>query len=559
MLNRRIRLIFLAVLVCALSIGFAYMSGAILRLSAKAPRASNGNFAQTAPANNALANSVVNVVATAQGVRRSLPTDLMCFNVNSVQIPSWQDPQFISATNRLSPKILRIPGGEVANYWDWQRGGIVEDGEPLLKALPDGLPEYMRYEARSHTASTIENYAAGLAATNTQALFVLNMLTSDLGEQIDMLSAAARAGIEIKYLELGNEYYFGIPNYAHKFPTPEAYGEEAKVWISYLRDIFPDIEIAVFGVAPKAQSSPRELRWNQALLETALPEADAIALHLYPGHGLDPNGFSDSGYPAFDENDFSTIFGEPFRSWQALRDRHTYDLIPADKEIWITEFNLMEDIFGDNANRYPRVMGTWGHGLYAIAMNLTFLEEPRITMACNHDLVENFKFGAILPHNNSFEISAQQSYPVEPMSLSATGQALGMLAKSMNQMETTQSITFSSSSSSELPIMANKDGDSYLALQGWAFSQQDSTHPSAAIILNLSDKIIQLSLSDIAEPNQKGRYQQLSSDPRTLVTNNAALNVRSGTLQESASQTGKQTGGAAITLAPHSVTQLELE
>ena len=66
-------------------------------------------------------------------------------------------------------------------------------------------------------------------------------------------------------------------------------------------------------------------------------------------------------------------------------------------------------------------MGTWSHGLYALAMNLMFLEEDRVTMTCNHDLVEDFKFGAILPYANSFYISDEQTFPVTPMTLSATG------------------------------------------------------------------------------------------------------------------------------------------
>ena len=557
---RRTRLIVLASLVCLLSIGFAYARGDLPKIRAlvsskvslnASPDISTQDSSaadvptkgqRSADAQSALASEIINVAASPQGSVHSLPADLMCFNVNSVQIPSWHASELIGATKKLSPKILRIPGGEVANYWDWQRGGIAEDGKPMLEDLPDGLPEYMRYDARSHTGSKLEDYAAGLAATQTQALFVLNMLTSDLAEQIDMLSAAARAGIEIKYLELGNEYYFGIPNYAHRFPTPESYGEEAKVWIQYLRDIFPDIEIAVFGVVPGANSSVRESRWNEALVKSALPVADAISLHLYPGHGLDPNGFSDQGYPAFDEGDFSTIFGEPFQYWQALRDRPAYRLIPKDKEIWITEFNLIEEVFGDHASRLPRVMGTWGHGLYALTMNMMFLEEPRITMTCNHDLVENYRFGAILPHESSFEVSAEQAYPVEPMSLSATGQSLRMLAASVSSMGDRQAISFS-----QQPSMTDKSGATYPALYGWRFSESDSTSKQAsAVVINLSEHIVQLNVESLIDSGQEIRYEQLSADPRTLVTSEHALTFREGRTTE------------AVTLSPHAVVQLSL-
>ena len=550
MFPRRIRFVVLAALVCFISVGSACSQSGLFRQTAGFSKEEIA--AQTKQ--QALAQDIVQSTATLQASDIALPEELMCFNVNSVQVPSWQSAQLMTATKKLNPRVLRIPGGEVANYWSWQRGGIVEDGTPSLEALPDGLPEYMRYDARLHTGSKLEDYANALTETNTQALFVLNMLTSDLAEQIDMLSAAARTGIEIKYLELGNEYYFGIPNYAHKFPTPEAYGEEAKVWISYLKDIFPDIKVAVFGVVPKEDSSQRENRWNQALMNTVLPSADAVSLHIYPGHGLDPNGFSDQGYPAFDEGDFATIFGEPFRHWQALQRHAAYGLIPADKEVWITEFNLIEDIFGDNSSRRPRVMGTWGHGLYALAMNMMFLEEPRVKMTCNHDLVENFKFGAILPHEDSFEVSDQQAYPVEPMSLSATGQALKMLADGLAGKRDRQLLSFS-----EQPQMRNREGQPYPALYGWRFSDEiesaaTSSHLEAndktsskgsLVILNLSERIVQLDISEIVSSSQIA-YKQLSADPRTLVTNEAALTEREETSSSS----------ELVTLSPHSVTQI---
>jgi hypothetical protein len=528
-------------MVFLLAIGFAEFRSA--RLGSQEARLATNEDA----ASLAVVEAKVSVGASAQAMSPSF----MCFDVNAVQIPSWQSVDFLAATKQLKAKVLRIPGGELANYWDWQRGGIIEND----RSLPDGLPEYMRYDARSHTSSKVADYSKSFQATNTQALFVLNMLTSDLAEQIDMLSAAASSGMEIKYLELGNEYYFGIPNYVDKFPTPESYGETAKVWIGYLRDIFPDIKISVFGVAAGPDSSAREAQWNQALLSTALPVADAIALHIYAEPGLDPNGFSDQGYPAFDERDFSTIFGEPFKHWSAMRQLASFDIIPADKEIWITEFNLIEDIFGSNYNsgRRPRVMGTWGHGLYALSMNLMFLEEPRVKIACNHDLVEDFKFGAILPHGNSFYLSEKQAYPVTPMTLSATGQSLQLLGETAEDMTQALPLEFANA-----PQLTGKGGYTYSALYGWQFESSgsrakatDATSDIASdvasdevrsVVLNLANRIIQLDLADFSFKNAD--YRQLSADPRTLVTNASSLKIQQGV------------AGNVITLPPHSVTQL---
>jgi hypothetical protein len=521
------RLIFLGLMVCLLLVGLAGLR------NGRSP-------SKKSPA------TVVEAKVWTSTAAQPISAELMCFAVNSIETPSWHSTRFIEATKQLKAKVLRIPGGEVANYWDWERGGIIEDGSPSIDGLPDGLPEYMRYDARAYTGSKIADYSAGLKATNTRALFVLNMLTSDLGAQIDMLSAAARSGIEIKYIELGNEYYFGIPNYTDKFPTPESYGETAKVWIGYLRDIFPDIKISVFGVAASSHSSPREVQWNQALLNTALPVADAIALHIYAEPGLDPNGFSTQGYPAFDEHDFSTILGEPFRHWSEMRKFASFEVIPADKEIWITEYNLIEDIFGNNYNsgRRPRVMGSWGHGLYALSMNLMFLEEPRVTMTCNHDLAEDFKFGAILPHENSFHVSDAQTFPVAPMTLSATGQALQLLGEVAEGMTQILALNFANA-----PQMTGKEGYTYPALYGWQFESspknakaQEGPSAVGAIVINLSSHIVQLDLADVAFKGAD--YRQISADPRTLVTHASSLKLQQGV------------AARAVTLPPHSVTKL---
>ena len=515
------------------------LSAAAVSVAAGAVLLSNGVFRSFSSFSKAPASAnsdIVTAKVSTQGEPQPLSPDLMCFNVNSVQIASWHAPEFLAAANQLNPKVLRIPGGEVANYWDWQRGGIYSDESGKLQPLPDGLPEYMRYDARDYTGSKLADYQAGLYATESKALFVLNMLTSDLGEQIEALSDAAKAGIEIKYIELGNEYFFGIPNYADKFPTPESYGEEAKVWIQYLRDIFPGVEIAVFGVVPSAESSQRESRWNQALLETALPEADAITLHIYSRPGLDPNGFSTQGYPAFDEHDFSTVLSQPFEHWQKLRDRPAFKLIPADKEIWITEFNLIEDIFGDNANRLPRVMGSWGHGLYALSMNLMFLEDQRVTLTCNHDLVENYRFGAILPHEDSFQVTSERAFPVVPMALSASGRALQTVADATEGMTSAQRLHFS-----DQPAGVQSDSGDAPTLYGWQFASS-STDDSRAVVLNLSAQIVELDVGEMM--NQGDRYQQISADPRTLVTGHNELQEATGTIQ------------GAIALPPHSVTQI---
>jgi len=458
--------------------------------------------------------SALELIKTELGEPRNLLPDFMCYNANSVQVADWQNRDFIAAVNNLSPSRLRIPGGDVGNYWDWKRGGLIKN----ISSLPAGLPFFLRFKARQHTASKLPNFQAGLAATNTEPIFVLNMLTSDLQSQLEMLAKAEDLGMEIKYVELGNELYFNIPNYKKVFPNPRAYGLAAKKWTAAVKQKFPDAQIAVIGVVPPPNKPPRLQNWNKVMRGTVLPTADAIALHTYYNHGLDSRSGKSSDYPYFELEEVSQILGEPFRNWQELKEDRNYQAIPKDKKIWITEYNLFEDIFRDgNDKPIPRVAGSWTHGLYNLATSLLFLEESRIESICNHSLVEGSIFGAILNTRDSFVNPGDESMIATPMSLSATGSALSLLGEAMQNMTSARPIEFKNA-----PQLMGKDNLKYPAVYGWQFS---SNRDKRAIVVNLSSQKLEIDAANLADTFN---YQQLFANPRALVNDPKAININKG-------------------------------
>ena len=443
------------------------------------------------------------------GATRALSPDFMCYNVNSTQVADWQDESFLAAVDDLSPSTLRIPGGDVGNYWDWQRGGLIEN----IASLPDGLPFFLRFKARQYTASKLGDFKTGLDATNTEAIFVLNMLTSDLASQLEMLRQAENLGIKIKHVELGNEFYFNIPNYKKTFPNPRAYGLEAKKWTEAVKQEFPEAKIAVVGVVPPPEKPARLQNWNKVMRGTVLPAADGITLHIYHGHGLNTQGSQADSYPYFQDEDVATILGEPFRNWQQLLDDANYQAIPEDKQIWITEYNLFEDIFQDGSDKpIPRVAGSWTHGLYNLATSLLFLEEHRIESICNHSLSEGSIFGAILNTSDSFVNPADSTMTAIPMSLSATGSALSLLGKATKGMNAATPIKFN-----HAVQLKGKNNFEYPAIYGWQFSNNTDKQ---AVIVNLSSQTQEIDLSNIFDAVN---YQQLSGSPQDLVNDSSVL------------------------------------
>ena len=464
------------------------------------------------------------------GKSRSLEPDFICYNVNSVRVDDWQNRDFITAVSNLSPSRLRIPGGDVGNYWDWQRGGLIED----ITSLPTGLPFFLKFKARQYTASQLDDFQAGLTATNTQPIFVLNMLTSDLESQLKMLRQARNIGMEVKYIELGNELYFNIPNYKKIFPNPRAYGLIAQDWTNAIKQEFPNAKVAVVGVVPDPDKPPRLQNWNKVMRGTVLL-ADALTLHTYYNHGLTSQIDKSSSYPYFKSAEISTILGEPFRNWQKLQRDRNYQAIPENKKIWITEYNLFEDIFQENkAKPIPRVAGSWTHGLYNLATSLLFLEESRIESICNHSLIESSIFGAILPTTNSFINPTNAKLKTTPMSLSATGSALSLLGKAMQGMTSATKIEFK-----DVPKLIGTDNFEYPAIYGWQFNNDSNKQ---ALVVNLSSRSIKIDISNLAENYS---YEQLFANPRTLVNNPQALNKLN------------QEGNNKIELFPYSVTRID--
>lgn len=474
-----------------------------------------------------------NVIQAKLGESRNLSPNFMCHNVNSTQVADWSDPSFTSAVNDLHPGILRIPGGDVGNYWNWQRGGLIENTD----SLSTGLPFFLRFKARQYTAGKLTDFKAGLDSTNTEAIFVLNMLTSNLESQLQMLEAAEDLGIEIKYVELGNEFYFNIPNYKTKFPNPRTYGLMAQTWTEEIKRKFPNVQISIVGVVPTPNKPARLQNWNKVMRGTGLKTADAITLHIYNDHGLDSKPDQTNRYPDFDDDEVSIILGEPFRNWQQLLSDRNYQAIPNNKQIWITEYNLFEDIFQNgNEQPMPRVAGSWTHGLSNLATSLLFLEESRIESICNHSLTEGSIFGAILNTSDSFVNPADENMQAIPMSLSATGAALSLLGQATAGMTAAAPIELTS-----VAQLQGKDNFNYPAIYGWQFSNNVE---KKAIAVNLSDQERTVDFSTLF---YSPRYQQLSGLPRDLVNSPEVLTKTNG-------QATNETN--LIILPAYSVTQI---
>ncbi|MFK8183871.1 MAG: PEP-CTERM sorting domain-containing protein [Phormidesmis sp.] len=398
-------------------------------------------------------------VAIAQ-TTRTVPTNYSCYNVNAVAIDNWNTVDlaaFSQATQNVGGQTLRVPGGDTANYWNWesnyvdstgsnfnagygQDGGIVnwydyiDNGAVVRRPgifpffLPQNLPDSLRYQ--DNTNATIENVESFVSGANADALWVLNMNTSYLEKELAHLERATTVGLTPTKIELGNELYFrgtfgsleepglGSGDYARRslgdgseprnqvagFPngediggtiygTPTDYAEAAKAWADAARAITPNAEISVTGVIPGSSTDPRITGWMDALA-VPLGADGRSALDAVDAITIHPY------YSSADIGITSSDIGNNARAGQIARDGiATFRNLMSDPAINTPQLAnkkiwiTEQNIIEPNNNVV--VGNTWLGALMVDMHNHEALKDTRVDLSCTHVLTGNAQWQAI--------------------------------------------------------------------------------------------------------------------------------------------------------------------
>ncbi|BAC89725.1 gll1784 [Gloeobacter violaceus PCC 7421] len=462
----------------------------------------------------------------AVGRPRALAADYFGYNgANLLYRVDWTTPQFLQTLALLRPSTLRYPAGTEANYWDWRKGWFAAGAD-----LP---PSYRGIRPKVDT-NRLEDIRPALKAAGAKPLFVVNMLTSTLEEQLAMLRRAEGLGMPVTHVELGNEYYIGQRDHKAAFPSARDYALEANRWSAAIHRAFPKAKVAAVGasVVPEQASDPRWTGWNRELLPR-LRSADAVTIHHYYSSGIGDTQFKPSreALPVrYSPSEVAVVLGMPFLAWSKLQ-QNGLALVEPDREVWITEYNLF-----DQGQPLP---GTWMHGLGLAAATLLFTEDPKITLIQCHALIGNALFASVFSSERGFRLAGFTS-PTEapatvPFALSASGRALQLVGDALRGMTDVQRWTAPGS-----PTLQGRGGFAYSAVAAWSFGDGPRRE---AVLLNLSAGAQPLALPAALA---NGRFEQLSGAPLTLVSDSASLNHNQGRFA------GK------LDLPPYSITRLSL-
>ena len=246
-------------------------------------------------------------------------------------------PGVVTALRDYQGGTIRYPGGAIANYWNWQSGSVNQPAATTStgRSKPGRVQDY---------GFTLQTLLGIVRETGTTPVFDLNLLTSTLPDQLQMLHTAQSLGIPVRYVELGNEFYLDNSNYLKVFPTAASYARSVAQWAPAIRAAFPDAQIAAVGSLP--QDTARERSWNSTLLSIAGADINAVTLHDYVAPiGKDPG-------PA-------QVLAAAQTSWRSTQ--QVMAAVPSRYRIWFTEFNLSRRSLSGGE---PARGTTWLHGLY---------------------------------------------------------------------------------------------------------------------------------------------------------------------------------------------------
>ena len=155
-------------------------------------------------------------------------------------------------------------------------------GAPASSWTVRGVPPRIRRVAREMSPIHLSDWAQLVKDANAIPVFDLNMVTSTLPDQLEMLSAAKQLGMPIRRIELGNELYYRAPLVVKAFPTAAAYGREASRWIAAIKARYPKAQIAAVGLGyPPAAGDERQASWDRAGSPHASRRGCALAFHAY--------------------------------------------------------------------------------------------------------------------------------------------------------------------------------------------------------------------------------------------------------------------------------------
>lgn len=268
---------------------------------------------------------------------------------------SITDTILLGIMRTIKPPVLRIPGGNAMNFWDWNDGLPVKYSAALTfidpaGCNPDGFLTTINGYDRER--GIIEEQQNGpLSAVmwqqlanegNAKPVWGLNVSTASPEQTLQFMRYLKENQIVPDRVELGNELYFD--NYSCEIPSVDFYIEQAKKHVRAVKEVFPNAKIGVPVFANNARVDPdpesvglNSVRnWNEKIVADQ-SFYDAVVMHVY----FRPFVNQELGSAVTPEKDTLVAWGAVRSSVSYLKSLMNWEekFWPG-KQIWMTEWAL---------------------------------------------------------------------------------------------------------------------------------------------------------------------------------------------------------------------------
>ena len=327
-----------------------------------------------------------------------------------------EDTLFQKNVREISPKVLRFPGGAIGNFYHFNRPAYGLDINEIDSLISGKFPKRARglinySRKKGHKNNYIDDFIKLAKLTNSSAVLVANVLTSDREDIARMIKRIKANDIHIIGVELGSE--LSNKSYFDNGYTIDKYIHSAHDLSNYIKRMFPELKTAVVAAPIIKNKKHRHYIWNSKL--SKLNFYDAIIVHSY---AKVVKGKDQYGQMIDEENE-----GDLSVSFIKYKDRiHSYfkngypkeiseyNLIFDNSPIWITEWNL----------QYSKKTGnTHLQGLFVANYFLELLSNPdlqNIDLTTFHNLAGRDFGGSVFQMKNNTTLIQSTFYPLQIVS-----------------------------------------------------------------------------------------------------------------------------------------------
>lgn len=260
--------------------------------------------------------------------------NLISFNTGFMfTAPLEKEPAVKTITQTIRPSAFRFPGGTIGNYYHPDGIGYgfrQEDVKGGFADITKAMPLFDK--------NAIYHFADLCKMSNSNVVFVANMLTGTVEEALWCIDYFHQQNIKVVGIELGNEFY--LPQYRNAYPSVNVYIQQAKEFATQIRKKYPKIPLGVVAgdpTEPNPKSSYLKFmnQWNVGLGKENF--YDFYIPHLYSKVEICEQKGGNDLKAVYECADY-TLAPEFFNYTQIVLDH--YKQFYGNKRLWITEWNM---------------------------------------------------------------------------------------------------------------------------------------------------------------------------------------------------------------------------